>query len=137
MLSEEKIKKMIRLSEYETGQGSMDLRRMRYVKMDYVRLHILKTVAAVFVAFLLILALLVLYHREYIMQNAFSLPVKEVILWGGGGFVLICVLSVLATCRTAIRDYDESHIRAKEYDATLQELMRLYEEEEKQEDTGS
>lgn len=136
MLSEEKIKKMIRLSEYETGQGSMDLRRMRYMKMDYVRMHILKTVAAVFLAYLLILALLVLYNREYILQNALSLPIRGLVLWSATGFVLVCALSVFATCKIAIRDYDESHVRAKEYYVTLQELLELYEEEEKQEDTG-
>ena len=50
MLSEEKIKKMIRLSGYENGLGSVDLRRTRYMKMDYVRLQVIKTVLSVIVA---------------------------------------------------------------------------------------
>ena len=50
VLSEEKIKKMIRLSGYENGLGSVDLRRTRYMKMDYVRLQVIKTVLSVIVA---------------------------------------------------------------------------------------
>ncbi len=136
MLSEEKIKKMIRLSEYETGQGSTDLRRMRYLKMDYVRLQVIKTAASVFLAFLLILLVVVLYYQDYIMMNALSLPVREIVLWGGAAFCAVCAVSAVITCRVAVRNYEESRVRAKEYYVTLQELLLLY-EKERQEDVGS
>ena len=53
MLSEERIRKMIRLADYEKGIGSSDLKRTHYWRMDYVRMQILKTILAVFVAFVL------------------------------------------------------------------------------------
>ena len=62
MLSEERIRKMIRLADYEKGIGSSDLKRTHYWRMDYVRMQILKTILAVFVAFVLGILLSVLYQ---------------------------------------------------------------------------
>ena len=69
MLSEERIRKMIRLADYEKGIGSSDLKRTHYWRMDYVRMQILKTILAVFVAFVLGILLSVLYHMDYVMQR--------------------------------------------------------------------
>ncbi len=138
MLSEEKIKKMLRLSEYETGQGSIDLRRVRYMKMDYVRLEIIKTVAATVIAFVLAAGLLVLYQADFIFANALSLPLREILIWSGCVFVPLCTVCVVTTWRVAARLYEESHARAKIYYTTLQELLELYDEEEqRQEETDT
>ena len=94
MLSEEKIKKMIRLSDYENGQGSTDLKRVRYLKMDYVRLQILKTVASVLLAFLLILGIVAVYHVDYILQNALALPLRRLAIIGGGCVVGVGIAAV-------------------------------------------
>ena len=61
MLSEERIRKMIRLADYEKGIGSSDLKRTHYWRMDYVRMQILKTILAVFVAFVLGILLSVIF----------------------------------------------------------------------------
>lgn len=136
MLSEEKIKKMIRLSDYENGQGSTDLKRVRYLKMDYVRLQILKTVACVLLAFLLILGIVAVYNVDYILQNALALPLRKIALIGGGGLAVVCLVLIIVTCRIASREYEESRIRAGEYEQTLCELMKIYDKEAQgQEDT--
>lgn len=138
MLSEEKIKKMIRLSEYESGQGSTDLKRVRYLKMDYVRLQILKTVVSVLLAFLLIMGIIAVYNIDYILQNALDLPLQRIALYGGISVLAVCLISVLVTCRMAARQYDESSIRAGEYESTLRELIKIYEKEDQgQEDLHS
>ncbi len=129
MLSEEKIKKMIRLSDYENGQGSTDLKRVRYLKMDYVRLQVLKTVASVLLAFLLILGIVAVYNVDYILQNALALPLRKIALIGGGGVAAVCLVSIIVTCRIASKEYDESRSRAGEYEQTLHELMKIYDKE--------
>ena len=58
MLNEEKIRKMIRLSEYEQGVGKRDLARVSLLKMDYVRLSVLKTLVSVIISAVLFLGLL-------------------------------------------------------------------------------
>ena len=134
MLSEDRIRKMIRLSDYEKGLGGTDLKRTRYWKMDYVRLQILKTFLAVLVSVMLIFVLIALYNLEYVMQHVLELPYREILLYGAIVFVLAEVIAVVVTVKLATREYDESKSRVKEYYVTLRELEGLYEEEEGQEE---
>lgn len=137
MLSEERIRKMIRLSDYEKGIGSTDLKRTHYWKMDYVRLQVLKTVLAVFVSMVLVFMLLALYNLEYVLQHVLELPYRAILLYGGIAFAVAEIAAVIVTVRLAGREYDESRSRVKEYYVTLQELEKLYEEEEGQEEAAS
>ena len=134
MLSEDRIRKMIRLSDYEKGLGGTDLKRTRYWKMDYVRLQILKTFLAVLVSVMLIFVLIALYNLEYVMQHVLELPYREILLYGGMGLVLAEATAIVVTIRLAGREYEESKSRVKEYYTTLRELETLYEEEEGQEE---
>lgn len=134
MLSEDRIRKMIRLADYEKGLGSTDLKRTHYWKMDYVRLQTLKTFLAVLVSMVLIFMLIALYNLEYVMQHVLELPYREILLYGGIGLALAEVTAVAVTVKLAGREYDESKSRVKEYYATLRELEALYEEEEGQEE---
>lgn len=134
LLSEERIRKMIRLSDYEKGLGSIDLRRTHYWKMDYVRLQVLKTFLAVLVSLALILLLISLCNLEYVMQHVLELPYWEIMGYGGSAFLVAELAAVIVTVRIAGREYEESKSRVKEYYKTLRELERLYEEEEGQEE---
>ena len=130
MLSEDKIKKMIRLSEYEMGQGSTDLKRVCYQKADYVRLQILKTVVSVVLAAFCVWMLLAVYFLDYILTNALALPVTRIVAWTGGCVAAASAISSVIAWKMASRQYEESSLRAGEYYATLQELLILYEREE-------
>ena len=54
MVSEQKVRMMIRLAEYESHEGKQDFARTKYYKMDYIRLQILKTLVCVTCAVVLI-----------------------------------------------------------------------------------
>ena len=130
MLSKERIKKMIRLSDYENGQGSTDLRRIRYNKMDYVRLQVLKTIVSVVVASMILIALVAVYHVKYLLENALILPWKQMIIFGGLAIAVVCLISVIATIYMARKRYEDSAARARKYYATLKDLLKIYEKEE-------
>lgn len=134
LLSEERIRKMIRLSDYEKGFGSTDLRRTHYWKMDYVRLQVLKTLLAVLVSMVLILLLIALCNLEYVMQHVLELPYWEILVYGGSAFLIAEIAAVIVTVKIAGKEYEESKSRVKEYYKTLRELEGLYEEEEGQEE---
>ena len=133
MLREEKIRKMIRLSDYENGQGSTDLKRTHYTKADYVRLQLLKTAVAVATAGFLLLLLVAMCHLDYWMVHFFVIPFRRIMIPAGVGLVLTEVVALVVTGRMAKRQYEEAALRVREYDATLQELLALYEEEEQEE----
>ncbi len=139
MLSEERIKKMIRLSDYEAGMGEMDLRRTRYRRRDYVRLQVLRAVAGMVAASILILGMVMLYYidripwKTYVSEGFFT---WDRVLWIAGGLVVwLILLGILCsfTKRRSKREYEEAAARVGEYDATLDELLRLYENERKEE----
>ena len=139
MLSEERIKKMIRLSDYEAGMGEMDLRRTRYRRRDYVRLQVLRAVAGMVAASILILGMVMLYFidripwKAYVSEGFFT---WDRTLWIAGSFVVwFILLGILCslTSRRSGREYDEAAARVNEYDLTLDELLRLYEDERKEE----
>lgn len=134
LLSEERIRKMIRLSDYEKGLGSTDLKRTHFWKMDYVRLQVLKTFLCVIVSVLLVFLLIVLYNLEYVLQHVLELPYREILLYGGSALFVTEIVAVLVTVRIAGKEYEESKSRVKEYYKTLRELEGLYEEEEGQEE---
>lgn len=136
MLSEKKIRKMIRLSDYENGLGSTDLKRTHYKKSDYIRLQLLKTAVAVAVAGFLVLILVGICCMDYIMIHIFEIPFREVAILGGLGLIVVEIPALIVTGHMAFRQYEESKLRVKEYDATLQELLTLYEEEEGQEESA-
>lgn len=132
MLSEEKIKKMIRLSDYEKGQGAIDLKRVCYSKMDFVRYEIIKTVLAVFIATLLILMLCSIYYLDFLLKNVMTISFQQVGLYSIGGFLLIGLIGVGFTWKHASEEYERAALRAKEYYKTLRELVELYEQEEQE-----
>lgn len=136
MLSEEKIKKMIRLSDYEKGQGRTDLRRTKFMKMDYIRLQVLKTFVAVIVSVALFLLLFILYQAPYLLENAWALSYKNWIFAIVASTFVLELVSIIATCKIAARRYEESKHRVKEYYVTLRELLEMYQEEERQEDVA-
>lgn len=133
MLSEEKIRKMIRLSDYENGQGNTDLKRTHYKKADYIRLQLLKTGVAVLMAGFLLFVLVAMCCMDYWMVHLFELPFREIIVVSVAGLILTEILALLVTGRMGKRHYEEAEMRVKEYDTTLQELLALYEEEEQEE----
>ena len=132
MLSEEKIKKMIRLSDYEKGQGAIDLKRVCYSKMDYVRFQIIKTVLSALVAALLILVLCSVYYMDFLLKNIMTISFRQIGLCCVAGFLLIGLVGILFTWKHASEEYEESTLRAKEYYKTLKELVDLYEQEEQE-----
>ena len=130
MLSEKKIKLMIRLSDYEQNQGRIDLERTKYFKLDYIRHEILKTLVSVTGAVFLVLLMAGMYHMEYIITNALEIDYAGMaryflVIY----FLLLCLFSLVTVSISSVR-YKVSKNRVKEYYSTLQELISFYEEEE-------
>lgn len=71
------------------------MKRTHYCRMDYVRMQILKTILAVFVAFVLGILLSVLYHMDYVMQHVWELPYRTILIYGGIVFVAAEILFVI------------------------------------------
>lgn len=132
MLSEEKIKLMIRLSDYEQNIGRADLEKTKYYKLDYIRIQILKTLVSVTAAVVLIVLLIGMYHMEYIITNALSLDYAGIAKYFLVIYLLLLCLFSLVTVSVSSVQYEAAKKRVKEYYSTLQELIDYYDREEKE-----
>lgn len=130
MLSEKKIKLMIRLADYEQNQGKIDLERTKYYKLDYIRYQILKTLLSVMGAVFLVIMLISMYNMEFIITNALELDYAGMARYFLVIYILLlCLFSFVTISVSSIR-YETSKNRVKEYYSTLQDLLAYYEEEE-------
>lgn len=132
MVSEQKVRLMIRWADYESHQGKQDLARTKYYKMDYIRLQILKTLVCVTCAVLLIAVIAGLNNMEYLITNALELDYMGIGRTYLIIYILLLVLFSFVTVSVASVQYEVSKKRVKEYYLDLQELIRYYEREEKE-----
>lgn len=132
MLSEEKIRLMIRLSDYEQNKGKIDLERTKYFKLDYIRMQILKTLVSVTGAVFLVVMLIGMYYMEYIITNALELNYAGMAKYFLVIYILLLCLFSFVTVSVSSVQYEKSKNRVKEYYSTLQELIEYYEREDKE-----
>lgn len=130
MLSEEKVRLMIRLADYEQNQGKVDLERTKYFKLDYIRLQILKTLVSVTGAVFLVVMLAGMYHMEYLITNALEFDYASMAKYFLMIYILLLSLFSFVTISVSTVQYEASKNRVKEYYATLQELILYYKTEE-------
>lgn len=136
MLSEEKIRIMIRLSDYEQNKGKIDLERTRYFKLDYIRMQILKTLVSVSAAVFLVVLLIGLYHMEYIITNALVINYAGMARYFLVIYILLLLLFTFVTVSVSSVQYEASKNRVKEYYADLQELIGYYDREDQEGSSG-
>ena len=132
MLNEEKIRWMTRASIYEKRQGHTDLERNEYFLGDYVRLHLMKNMIGVTVAYILMVGLYAVCKIEDIFALAANMQLmvflKEVLL----------VYLILALIYTGIGiiyyawQYQSSHKQLKKYYRILRHIDQCGEKNSKQ-----
>ena len=73
MVNNEKIRLMTKLAVYENAEGKDDMRVANYFRSDYIRHEILKTILAVTLGTIILVAVVLCYQMEYLLDNAFVL----------------------------------------------------------------
>ena len=131
MISEQRVKLMTRLAAYEQKEGKKNEEIGSYFRGDYISLQILKSVISATIAFVLIVALFVLYDSELFLSDIYKIDileyVKKLIVYYfafTGGYVLISYVVY------AIR-YRKAKKRLKVYFNNLKRLQILYQRERK------
>lgn len=138
MISEERIKKMIRLSDYESGIGDRDLRITHFKQKDYIRLGSLRTVAGVMAATVLVFVFMAFYFEDVIPWSQFvseGLFTFNNIIWLAAGVFIWLILLAIAVSYSHSKnkqEYLESSARVAEYERTVLELIKLYEDEKEE-----
>lgn len=129
MLDPAKIRLMTKLAIYEKQEGETDVAIGKYYRADYVRMNILKTILAVTFGYLLLILLLVIYHSEFLLDNALVLNYKLIgkQILGYYLFLLVTYIGAVGVGYT-IR-YARSHERLAKYYKMLGKLKKMQEQE--------
>ena len=131
MISEQRVKLMTRLAAYEQKEGKKIEEIGSYFRGDYISLQILKSVISATIAFVLIVALFVLYDSELFLSDIYKIDileyVKKLIVYY---FAFTGVYVLISYVVYAIR-YRKAKKRLKVYFNNLKRLQILYQRERK------
>lgn len=130
MLNNRKVRLMTRLAMYEQKEGKEDIRLSKYFRTDYVRLQVLKSIVALTLGYLLVLLLLVVYHSEYLIQNAVVLDYQGMILQYAGIYVIVLAVYCSMVMIGYMVQYRSSRKKLAKYFRMLRRLRSIYREED-------
>ena len=135
MISEEKVKIMTELARYEKEYGKRDFYINRYQKEDYVRLETIKVIISLTVAFLGTMLVLAVFQMDLVISLQRRERLTLILLGVPAAYLLLFFIYTHFAKKRAEREYQEVEVRIKVYDKRLEELLRFYEEKEKEDDS--
>ena len=99
MLNEERVILMTKLASYEENEGRKDVSIGHYFRGDYVTLHVLKAFFGGTIAFVVLLAMYILYDFEVFMQDIYKMDLiafaRNILMMYGVSIVIYCAISYI------------------------------------------
>lgn len=131
MIDNEKIRLMTKMAVYEnSSDGREDMKIANYFKSDYIRHEIIKTILAVTFGSLILVALILCYQMEFLLDNALQLNyllLGRLIL---AGYLILIVIGIAITWIVCRIRYMHSHNRLNNFYRTLGKVRKIEEKEE-------
>ena len=135
MVSEEKVRIMTGLARYEKAYKDKDFHIDRYREEDYIRLETIKMSISLTAAFLGIILLIGASQMDRVIMTLRKGQMTVVLLGVLAVYLILFFVYRSITKKRAIREYQDVEVRIRMYDRHLEELLRLYEEKEKEDDS--
>lgn len=135
-MNERRVWEMCRMAVFEESEGKKDIQIASYYQRDYVGLGLLSNLFQITIAYLIILAAVILYKLDFLIDNFDDLNYAVlaaglIIAW----FLMVGIYSVIVFTIRRIR-YVRAKRRVEDY---YEDLTDLYEQlsEEKKRDGGN
>lgn len=125
MPDEKKVKAMIDLARYESGEGREDFRIRRYYRTDYLGLQLIKSWIFTSIGYVLILALIVAGNLEYLLNNINSINLKVLGSWLLIGYLLLVGIYLAISYISSVIRYGTARKNVKEYITKLRKLLSM------------
>lgn len=126
MINEQRTKMMTKLALYESKRGKKELQITRYAPGDYVMAHMLWSFVCGTIAFVIVLALWVLYNIESLLIELFSMDIMHLAI----NILLVYIIFIglyLGMCYVYISyRYGRYKKRVNKFLLGLKELYRQY-----------
>ena len=126
MINEQRTRMMTKLALYESRRGKKELQITRYAPGDYVTAHMLWSFVCGTIAFVIVLALWVLYNIESLLIELFSMDIMHLAI----NILLVYIIYMglyLGMCYVYISyRYGRYKKRVNKFLLGLKELYRQY-----------
>jgi phosphatidylglycerophosphate synthase len=130
MTDERRLRLMVRLARFEQKEGKEDLRISRYYRSDYVGAALLKNFFLATIAYLLLLALIVIANLELLLDNFSQWNVQPLIAAAVLGYLFVLGIYSVLTYTLARLRYARAEKSVQEYAEKLELLEKMYSREE-------
>lgn len=131
MLEEERVKHMTKLALYESEKGRQEMQISKYYRSDYLGLALIRNFFAVSIAYVLIVAVILGYEAEYLMENVHKMDLALLLTWLIIGYIImIAVYSVLTYICYSVK-YARARKNVRAYYAELNKLTKMYEKQDR------
>ena len=131
MVNNEKIRLMTKMAVYEnSADGTEDMEIANYFKSDSLRHEIIKTILAVTFGSLILVAMILCYQMEFLLDNALQLNYKYLGKEILAGYLILLVIGVAITWISCRIKYMHSHNRLNNHYRTLGKVRKIEEKEE-------
>lgn len=128
MVSEKRLKAMIRLAEYEKG-GGKELRIRQYSCRDYIIMSLIRSFLTTTIGYCLLLALVGIGNMTTFMRQINYMDIRALLIWVLLGYLTVLFIYMVITFVTALRRYDKATESVNDYEKELTRLDHMYRKE--------
>ena len=131
MVNEERLRHMIKMSQFDTNDGKRCKPMTQYARKDYVSMRLLGSFVAGTIAYGLLLMIWVLYSMEELAGILSSLDILGALITLGVSYVVFILFYLGATYIVFNMKYTEGRRKVKKYYNSLKQVNQMYDREER------
>lgn len=131
MVNEERLRHMIKLSQFDENDGKRCKPMTQYARKDYVSLQALISFVTGTISYALIFGLWALYSMDGLFEKINKMEIREAVISLVLFYLVFMVIYLGVTYIIFNVKYTEGRKKVKKYYASLKKVNQMYEREEK------
>ena len=128
MVNEEKIRIMTKLTSMENDDSNREIKDGGYYKSDYIRLRLIRTIGSYSIAYVLMIALVALYHFDYLVSGMVIQDLRNMIIAVVALYLLLVLLCTFFTVTIYSKKYSQVQKKQREYYKEIKKLEAFYDQ---------
>lgn len=131
MVNEERLRHMIKLSQFDKNDDKSCKPMAQYARRDYVSLHLLGSFAAGSVSYVLLFGLWVLYSLEDLFEAINKMEIRQIAAVLVLSYAVFLLFYLSASYVIYNVKYTNGRGKVKKYYLSLKKVNQMYEREER------
>jgi predicted PurR-regulated permease PerM len=126
MVNRTRLKAMIKLAEYESGEGKKALEIRKYYRSDYIALDLIKTFFLTTIGYILLIGLVGAFNLNYLVDHIDRMDIRVLLTWLIVGYAVILVIYLSISFFRSSARYRNARRSVRGYEEELENLEQLY-----------